>query len=169
MVILVLTHPSLYVRFLLTLSLLILAVECISQKLLFHKNRYKEVFYQSGETITFRLKGNRSKISTQIKGFEGNFIVFPNLKINPDEISHLYVDPKTRTWFILRYKYKTVLPIIGFGYALLDFINTGSLSKETAVISSAFITAGLLAKTVISEKIKIKGKRKLVIISCATH
>jgi len=72
----------------------------------------------------------------------------------------LYVDPKTRTWFILRYKYKTGLPIIGFGYALLDFLNTGTLSKETLIFSSVFIAAGLLAKIMISEKIKIKGKKK---------
>jgi hypothetical protein len=130
------------VKFLFALALSVLAFECISQKLHFHKNRYKGVFYLAGETITFRLKGNNSKIRAQIRGFDGNFIVFPDLKINPDEISHLYVDDKTRTWFILRYKYKTVLPIIGLGYALLDFINTGSLSKETVIFSSAFIAAG---------------------------
>lgn len=151
-------------RFLFTIAFSILAFECVSQKLLFHKNNYKEVFYQAGENITFRVKGDRSKISAQIKGFEGNLIVFPNFKINPEEISDIYVDDKTRTWFILRYKYKSILPIIGFGYMLLDFINTGSLSKETVILGSSFIAAGLLAKILISEKIKIKGRRKLVVI-----
>jgi len=151
-------------RFLVTGILLILVLDGFSQKLLFHKNNYREVFYQAGETITFRVKGDRSKISAQIKGFEGNLIVFPNFKINSEEISDIYVDSKTRTWFILRYKYKSILPIIGFGYMLLDFINTGSLSKETVVVGSSFIAAGLLAKILISEKIKIKGRRKLVVI-----
>ena len=151
-------------RYLITGTLLILVLEGFSQKLLFHKNNYKEVFYQVGETITFKLKGDYSKISAQIKGFEGNLIVFSNFKINPEEISDIYVDSKTRTWFVFRYKYKSVLPIIGFGYMLLDFINTGSLSRETVVIGSSFIAAGLLAKILISEKIKIKGRRKLVVI-----
>ena len=151
-------------RFLLTIALLALVFECLSQKLLFHKNKYKEVFYQAGETITFRVKGEPTKITTVINGFEGNSIVFPYFSIAPEEITHVYVDSKTKTWFILRYKYKSLLPIIGFGYMLLDFMNTGSLSQETIRIGSTFIAAGLLAKILISEKIKIKGRRKLVIV-----
>lgn len=138
--------------------------ECFSQKLLFHKNRYKEVFYQVGETISFNLKGNDSKISAQIKGFEGNLIVFQDFKVNPGDVTSIYVDAKTRTWFILRYKYKAILPIIGFGYMLLELLNTGSLSNEAVLTGSIFIAAGLLAKVLISETIKIKGRRKLVVI-----
>ena len=151
-------------KFYFTIALLPLFFDGFSQKLLFHKNRYKEVFYQVGDIFTFNLKGDNSKIIAQIRGFEGKFIVFANFKLNPEEVSHIYVDHKTKTWFILRYKYKSVLPLIGFGYALLDFINTGSLSQETAIISSIFIAAGLLAKIAISDKIRIKGKRKLVVI-----
>jgi len=152
------------VRFLIALALSISVFECFSQKLLFHKNRYREVLYQAGETISFNLKNDGSKISGQIKGFEGNLIVFQNFKINPEDITNIYVDDKTRTWFIFRYKYQSILPIIGFGYMLLDFINTGSLSKETITFGTTFIAAGLLAKILISKKIKIKGKRRLVIV-----
>src|SRR5258705_14001369 len=114
-------------RFYFTISLLPLFFGCFSQKLLFHKNKYKEVFYQAGETITFRLKGGNSKISAQIIRFEAGLIVFPNFNVSPKEVSHLYVDKKTRTWFILRYKYKSILPIIGLGYVFLDLVNTESL------------------------------------------
>jgi hypothetical protein len=138
--------------------------ECSSQKLLFHKNRYKEVFYQAGETISFNLKGDNSKIRAEIKGFDGDLIVFQDFKVDPKDVTSIYVDAKTRTWFILRYKYQIVLPIIGFGYMLLDFINTGALSKETVVFGTTFIAAGLLAKILISKRIKIKGRRKLVVI-----
>jgi hypothetical protein len=138
--------------------------ECLGQKLLFHKNNFKETTYQAGETITFQIKGDDSKIRDRIVGFDKDFIVFSNFKISPEEISHIYVDKKTRTWFIFRYKYQIVLPIIGIGYMILDWLNTGALSKETAVAGTSFVIAGLLAKILISEKIKIKGRRKLVII-----
>ncbi|HEV8514721.1 MAG TPA: hypothetical protein VGQ59_15665, partial [Cyclobacteriaceae bacterium] len=59
-------------RFLFTVALLALVFDCIGQKLLFHKNRYKEAIYQAGETISFNLKGDNSKIRAQIKGFEGD-------------------------------------------------------------------------------------------------
>jgi hypothetical protein len=151
-------------RCLLASILSLLFSECFSQKLLFHKNRYKEVIYQAGETISFNLKNDGSKISGQIKGFEGNLIVFQDFKVNSEDVTSIYVDAKTRSWFILRYKYQKVLLFIGLGYMLLDFINTGSLSKETVVLGSTLVAASLLAKIIISEKIKIKGRRKLVVI-----
>jgi len=151
-------------RFLLASMLSILFSQCFSQKLLFHKNRYKEVLYEVGETISFNLKGDNSKVTAGIKGFEGDYIVFEDFKINPRDIASMYADAKTRTWFIFRYKYQRILLYIGFGYIIIDFINTGSLSKETLAFGGAFIAAGLLAKIFISQKIKIKGKRKLVVI-----
>jgi hypothetical protein len=161
---LTLNQSNLQVRFFCTLALSILVFKCFSQKLLFYKNSRREVSYEAGEILTFDLKGDGSKIRAQIKGFEGNLVVFQNFKVSPGEVANIYVDDKTRTWFIFRYKYQRVLPLIGLGYMLLDFINTGSLSKETVVFGSTLIAAGLLAKIFISEKIKIKGRRKLVII-----
>ena len=156
-------------KYLITSAFLILVSESLGQKLLFHKNKYKEVFYEVGETITFQLKGDNSKHSAKIQGFEKNLIVFSDFKLNPEEISHIYVDKKTRTWFVFRYKYKSVFLMIGLGYIVLDVLNTGSLSKETAVFGGTFIMAAILAKLLISEKIKIRGKRKLVITNYATH
>ena len=151
-------------RFFFVCMLSVLFSQCFGQRLLFHKNRYKEVLYEAGETISFNLKGSKSKITAQIKHFEGDFIVFEDFKINPNDIASIYVDAKTRTWFILRYKYQKVLLFIGLGYLALDFINTGSLSKETVLLGSSLVAAPLLAKIFISEKIKIKGSRKVVII-----
>jgi hypothetical protein len=50
------------------------------------------------------------------------------------------------------------------GYFLIDVINTGYVKKETLVVSGSLIAAGLLAKVLISDKIKIKGKRRLWIL-----
>eukprot|EP01004_Peranema_trichophorum_P008903 NODE_764_length_2376_cov_41.742565_g653_i0.p3 GENE.NODE_764_length_2376_cov_41.742565_g653_i0~~NODE_764_length_2376_cov_41.742565_g653_i0.p3 ORF type:complete len:157 (-),score=1.33 NODE_764_length_2376_cov_41.742565_g653_i0:1618-2088(-) len=140
------------------------ASRLFGQKLLFHKNNYKEEAYQVGEIISFRLQGNKSKITRQILGFEDSLIVFRDYRINPNEISDMYVDRKTIRWFILRYKYKNVLPAIGGGYLLLELVNTGEANKNTLVFSGSFIVAGIMAKLFIPNRIKIKGRRKLVIV-----
>ena len=67
-------------------------------------------------------------------------------------------------WYILRFMYKRIFVYAGVGYLLLDVLNTGELSEETLMISSSLISAGLLARLLISERIKIKGRRKLIII-----
>lgn len=120
--------------------------------------------YRVGDVISFRLKGNHAKITSQITGFENDYIVFKDYKISPSEISSLYVDNKTKTWFILRYKYKKILLFLGIGYTLLDVLNTGELNHETLVVGVSFTAAGVLAGLLIKDSIKIKGKRKLVIL-----
>jgi hypothetical protein len=137
---------------------------CYGQKLLFHKNRHREALYKVGDVISFRVKNSDSKISGQIRSFADSLIVFQNFKVNPNKITHLYVDSKTKNWYILRYKYEKIFLISGIGYLLLDVLNTGELSKETLVISGSLVAAGLLAKWLISDRIRIKGRRKLVII-----
>lgn len=137
---------------------------CFSQALLFQKNRFREAQYEIGDILTFRLRDTKSKISLRITGFEDSLIVFKNFKITPKEITHLYADSKTKIWYILRFMYKRIFVYAGVGYLLLDVLNTGELSEETLMISSSLISAGLLARLLISERIKIKGRRKLIII-----
>ena len=137
---------------------------CDGQKLLFHQSRHKEALYKTGDIISFRLKNNKSKITGQIRGFEDSLVVFRNYKVNPNEITHLYVDSKTKSWYILRYKYEKIFLIAGVGYLLLDVLNTGELSEKTLIISGSLVSAGLLAKWLINDRIKIKGRRKLLII-----
>ncbi len=149
-------------RFAIALLILTLYFPSPGQKLLFHKNRYKEVFYQVGDHISFRKLGSTQKISGEIIGFEDSLIVFKEFKVNPKVISHMYVDDKTKQWFILRYKYRGLV-FIGIGYLAIDVINTGELSKSTAIVSASLVGAGLLAKWIIADRIKIKGRRKLVI------
>jgi len=135
------------------------------QRLLFHKNNYKEQFYQVGDVISFRLKNDKTKITGTILGFEDSLIVFKDYKVNPKRISSIYVDKKTRTWFAVRYKYKYLLPEIGAGYLLLEWINTGAVDSGDLNFGGSFIAAGILARLLISDRIKIKGKRRLVIVA----
>jgi hypothetical protein len=140
----------------------LLSTTCVGQKLLFHKNKHREVLYYVGDIVSFQIQND--KFTGQITGFQDSLILFRNNSVHPKEITHIYVDAKTRTWFVLRYKYQIILPIAGVGYLLADLINTGEVSKETLIFSSSLVGAGLLARWLISDKMKIKGRRKLVIL-----
>ena len=144
--------------------LVLLSLELPGQKLLLHKSKIREEIYQIGDVISFRLKNNKSKITRLIIGFEDSLIIFQDYRINPKEISDVYVDDKTKTWFIFRYKYKNVLPLIGVSYLLIDVANRREVSSGTLVFSGSFIAAGVMAKLFIPDRIKIKGRRKLVIL-----
>ena len=147
------------------LALLFSLSESFGQKaLLFNKNWRKQVLYQTGDIISFRVAADPKKITDQIMGFEDSLVVFRNYKINPIEITHMYVDKKTRTWYFLKYKYEKLFLFVGIGYLIIDGINNQELSKETLVFSGSLIGAGLLARWLISKKIKITGRRKLVIM-----
>lgn len=143
---------------------LMVSFECFSQYLLFHHSRYKEAKYEVGDVLTFRLHGDLAKISMQIKGFKDSVIVFSGYKVRPEEISHLYVDEKTRVFYILRYKYKALLTITGIGFLTLDTVNSGEFRKESATTGGILLAGGILAKNIIGNTIKIKGRKKLVII-----
>jgi hypothetical protein len=150
--------------YILTKVLLCLSSICYGQKLLFHKNRHRQAFYKEGDVISFRLKNDKSKITGQIRGFEDSLIVFLDFKIDPKKITHLYVDGKTKSWYILRYKYEKMFLIAGVGYPLLELVNNGEVDKEVLIIGGSLITAGLFTRWLISDKIKIKGRRRILII-----
>jgi hypothetical protein len=131
---------------------------------MFHKNRYHQATYKTGDKITFQLKGDKGKHTDLIRGFESGLIVFRDYRINPREISHLYVDDKTRVWFILRYKYEKLFLLAGAGFLTLELLNTGELDGETLLIGGSLITAGALARLLISKKMRIRGRRRLFIV-----
>jgi hypothetical protein len=108
---------------------------------------------------------NKAKFTGQITSFEDSLISFKYYKINPDQITDIYVDDKTKIWYILKYKYEKLFLLAGTGYLLLDVINSQTLNKETVVISGSLITAGFLARWIICDKIRIKGKRRLQILN----
>jgi hypothetical protein len=137
---------------------------CGQGTLLFKKNNHRQAYYKVGDIISFNLKGSKQKISDQIKGFEDSLLVFQFYKINPKEISRLYVDNKTKIWFIFRYKYEKLFLVAGASFLPIEFVNTGKIHQEALLVSGTLLSAGFLAKFLISDKIKIKGRRRLVII-----
>ncbi|HEY5824635.1 MAG TPA: hypothetical protein VIT44_09725 [Cyclobacteriaceae bacterium] len=131
------------------------------------KNKNKVVYYESGDELTFTIAGHREKIKDQIKLFIGDsIIVFNQHNIDVRQIDGVYVDKKNKVWYFLKYKLSKLFLFAGTGYLLLDVINTGELSEQTLLISGSLITAGVLAKLLISKRIKVrKGGKKLRILN----
>ena len=117
-----------------------------------------------GDVISFRLKDDKKKHTFKIRGFEDSVIVFDNYRINPNEITHMYIDDKTRVWYILRYKYRRGFLIGGIGYFAIDGVNSGEITANMAWISGSLVSAGILAGIIFKDRIRIKGKRRLVIV-----
>jgi len=133
--------------------------------LFFQKNRYRQATYHAGDPITVRVRNKGDKVSGRITGFLGDSLVLTQqdtLRISA--IEAIYVDGKTREWFVFRYKYKHILPIAGVGYLLIDRLNSGFVNRSTLLVSGTLIGAGILARLLISEQIRIRGKRKLLIM-----
>lgn len=126
------------------------------------KNKNKTVYYAVGETISFQVKGRKSKIEGEILDFKDSLIVFKGYEVKVADIKCLYIDEKTRWW--LRFKIAQLSLNTGIGYLLIDAINTGELNKNTLAISGAVIGVGLIAKLLITNKIKIRGRTKLRIL-----
>lgn len=133
---------------------------------LYFKNKnHKHAVYNTGDIITFNTKDNNNKIIGKIKSFEDSLIVFENFKVNCKLISAIYVDDKTKHWFIFRYKYESAFFLAGSAFLPVDFINSGKIKSDAIIITSGLLGAGLAAKLLISRKLSVNNKRKLLIIS----
>lgn len=149
-------------KFLCVLSV-ICSLQVSAQQLLFQKSRHKVVLYEVGDNITFRLHGDKTSVSARITGLQDSLIIFRLFKVRPDEISHMHVDHMTKGWF-LKYALSPLLLRAGFGYLLLDVINTGEFDEHTIAISAGIVGAGILAKLVVGEWIPVRRRTKLEII-----
>ena len=136
-------------------------------RLMFMKNKNKVVYYESGNELTFTINGHREKIKDQIKSFIGDsIIVFNQHSIDVREIDGVYLDKKNKVWYFFKYKWSKLFLFAGTGYLLLDVINRGELDEQTLLISGSLITAGILAKLLISKRLKVrKGGKKLRILN----
>jgi hypothetical protein len=133
--------------------------------LYFKKNCHREAVYAVGDKLTFELKETKAKVTDRIIGFKDSLLVFQTYKLRPKEIGALYVDEKTKIWFIFRYKYEKAFLLAGSLFLPISVINTGKVEPRALAVSGALLGAGLLARWLVSQKLRIKGKRKLLIIS----
>jgi hypothetical protein len=126
------------------------------------KNKNKNVYYEIGDVISFQLKDRKSKITATITGLRDSVIVFNGFEANIATIRCLYIDEKTRWW--LRYKIAQLSLITGGGYVVLDALNTGKLDSHTVAVSGTIVGVGVVAKLLISNKIKMNRRTKLRIL-----
>lgn len=133
--------------------------------LYFRKNGHREAVYGVGEVVTFELRGTGQKVSDRLVGLEDSLLVFQHYTVSPKAIAALYVDEKTRQWFILRYKYEKLFLLAGALFLPIDLVNSRKIEPRAVEVSGAFLGAALLAHWLISPKLNIKGRRRLVIIS----
>jgi hypothetical protein len=135
-----------------------------AQKQLSFKKGSRVAYYETGDVISYRLVGGRSKITGQIESFSDSTVVFRNYEVDLRDISHIYVDNKTKKWFAHQQKYEKLLLVAGFGYLMLDVINSGELTPDTKWISFSLIGAGLATRLLITDKFRIKGRKRLAIV-----
>ena len=134
--------------------------------LMFEKSRNRRAYYYVGDVISFQVKGNKSKVTGQIREFQDSLILFDYHRVNVKDITHIYVDDKQKFWYGFRYKLEPLLLIGGAGYLLLDVVNTREVNENTLLIGGALISAGLLVRWLtLDDKTRVKGKRKLTIVT----
>ena len=126
------------------------------------KNKNKNAYYRAGDVISVKVIDRKSKITGKILDLKDSAIVFSGYEINVKDITHLYIDEKTKWW--LRYKVQQISLIVGGGYLLLELLNTGQVDKEVLIVSATLIGVGIIAKLLIGNKIRIEGRTKLRII-----
>ena len=126
-------------------------------------DKNKNAYYEVGDELTFYRQGKKTKIKDKILGFEDSIIVFRRYSVPISEITALHIDDKTRWW--LRFKPAQLLLIGGTGYLLIDTFNSGEFSEDTLIVSGSLIGLGLVFRLLIPNKIKIRGKTKLMILN----
>lgn len=152
-------------RWLLTFLIGTPLLTCFAQnKLLFMKNKHHEVVYEKGDVLSFRLRGDKVKHTAQIESIEDSVIVFRYYQVQPEEITHLYLDKTNKVLWFMKYKYERLFFISGIGYLLLDTFNHGEPNENTLIVSGSLIGAGFLAHWLIGKRIPVHGKKKIVIL-----
>jgi len=153
------------IKTLILLLVLVVGDNCFAQRTLLvlqKRNKNKNVYYKTGDEISFRLNESKERITGHIYDFQDSVVVFKGFKVKVSEISSLYIDEKTKWW--LRYKIEQLGFITGGGYLLLTIINNDEISKDVLIISGTLIGVGLIAKVLIGNRIRIKGSTRLRII-----
>ncbi|MGB3851147.1 MAG: hypothetical protein WA958_14355 [Tunicatimonas sp.] len=126
-------------------------------------NPNKNAYYEVGDQLTFYLPGKRSRRTETILGLEDSLIVFRGYTVLVSQITALHIDDQTRWW--LRYKPAQLALMAGTGYIVLDTVNNRELNKGTLAIGGSLIGLGLIFRLLIPNKIRIRRKTKLQILT----
>lgn len=126
------------------------------------------IIYNEGESMRFRLKGERFFTKGLIQGFGKDDIRFHYYRIKLDEIAEVDVSNKNFTVFSFR-SGPGKLVVSGLGYLLLDQFNQTvirgeslGVSKQTAIVSGALTTSGFVLKGIQKKRFKMRKKKHVM-------
>lgn len=130
-----------------------------------------KIIFNEGQSIRFKLKGEKNYNKGLIQGFGKDYIRFHYFTVKLDEIAEIDVRAKNFTIFSFR-SGPGKLHFAGLGYLVLDQFNQTAVQKEsfgvsknTAIISSAIFSSGFLLKAIQKKRFKMnKNKHRLEII-----
>ena len=127
------------------------------------RSEHRNAYYEVGDDLTFYVEDRKSRIKDKIISFDDRTIVFRGYQVPINQITALHIDDKTRWW--LRFKPAQLLLLGGTGYLLIDAVNSREFSEETLVVGGSMIGLGLIFRLLIPNKIKIRGRTKLRILT----
>lgn len=112
----------------------------------------KQIIFYEGESMRFRLKGERFFNSGWIQGFGEDEIRFHYYRIKLDEIAEIDVDNKNFTIFNVK-SWSNVLLVSGPLFLAIDQFNQGvirdepaGINSETVVVSGTMVASGLMLR-----------------------
>jgi hypothetical protein len=143
-----------------TICFLLLAISdsCYGQKdVLVLRRRNNNTYYHAGDKISFHIEENKSKITGRISDLTDSTIIFESFEVPLSKITWLYIDSRKLL--------PRLLLTAGAGYLFVDLINGGAQIERVLISSGTLISLGLLAKLLIRNKIKIKGRTRFIILN----
>ncbi|TRX57697.1 hypothetical protein FNH22_14895 [Fulvivirga sp. M361] len=125
----------------------------------------KQIIFNEGETIRFRLKGERFFTSASILGLGNDEIRFHYYRIKLDEIEE--IDIRNKNFTIFNFKnWSGIFLVAGPLFLVIDQFNQTAImnesfrvSSETATISGAFVATGLLLRVIGKKRWKCNKKK----------
>ena len=127
------------------------------------RSEHRNAYYEVGDELTFYIKDRKSRIKDRIISLEDSTVVFRGYQVPINQITALHIDNKTRWW--LRFKPAQLLLLGGTGYIVIDAINSGEFDEGTLAVGGSLIGLGLIFKLLIPNKIRLKGRTRLRILT----
>jgi len=130
---------------------------------------YQIIFYE-GESMRFRVKGEKYFVEDFIQGLSGNSIRFHYYNIQLDEIDAIDVRSRNFTVFSFRSSPGKLI-IAGIGLIAIDQLNQvvirdepAGVSTGTAIVAGSLIASGFILRLIQKKYFRPGGKYKIEIV-----
>ncbi len=123
-----------------------------------------QAIYHVGDEIGLKSNESGQKLKKEIMAITDSSVVFRNAEVLIEEVSHIFVDGKIGSWYMLKYKYDRIFALAGGAFLLLDVANTGDLSSDAVLVTGSLFGAALLSRLLMPRWIRINHRRKVRIV-----